>query len=323
MTNPYVFIVACRRSGTTLLLRMLSAHPKLVISPEAHWISQIYLERRGLTQEGMVTPDLIPEILAHPKFSHFRLGADQLQGLIEGRQPVHYSEFVTGIFDLYGKVHYKKLVGNKTPDLVRRISVLHNLWPSARFVHLVRDGRDAMLSMMNWPKIRDKKPGTFSTWKEDPVSTSALWWELNVRRGREAGEPLGPGLYHEVRYESLVTSAEQECRALCEFLGLEYDEAMVQWDQQGPLPNRGGGSLRKGARGSWMPTTPGLRNWRTEMSPEDVEKFEAAAGELLDELGYPLAFPNLRPEALAHSNKIRTQLAGLPRDVRPYGPASS
>ena len=314
-TNPVVFIVGCPRSGTTLLRRIVSAHPQIVITPEAHWIPVWFEQRRGLTPDGFVTPELISELLAHNKFALFGLGREALMSLVESDRPISYASFVTRIFDLYGEAQGKRAVGNKTPDSVRRMSTLHALWPEARFVHLIRDGRDVALSLMNWPSVRTKKPGTFPTWKDDPVSTAALWWELNVRRGREAGEILGPELYCELRYESLVAYTARECATLCEFLGLAYDEAMLNYHE-----------AFKASAGSEVvhdrqPITPGLRNWRAQMPANDVEQFEAAVGVLLDELGDPRAFARPRPVAVEHTTKVRGLLANVPQGVRPYGVA--
>ena len=313
MINPYVFIVGCPRSGTTLLRHIVSAHPEIVITPEAHWIPRWFEQRKGLTPEGRVTPELVPALLAHRKFPLFRLGPEELLSLAGTDQPMSYASFVTGIFDLYGKARAKELVGNKTPDSVRRMNTLHSLWPQARFVHLIRDGRDVALSLMNWASVQSKKPGTFPTWNHDPVSTSAFWWELNVRRGREAGESLGPELYREVRYESLVGHPEQECAALCDFLGLKYDEAMLHYHEA--FVETAGG---EGAGHGWEPITTGLRNWKTQMAADDVERFEAAVGDLLGELGYPRAFARPRPVAVEHSAQVRDLLAKVPRGVRPY-----
>ncbi len=326
MGNPYLFVVGCPRSGTTLLRHILSAHPQIVITPEAHWIPLWYQERIGLTPEGFVTDILIGKLLEHQKFGLFKLGPEDLASLRADDQPVSYSRFVTSIFDLYGKARGKKLVGNKTPDSVRRMQTLHSLWPRARFVHLIRDGRDVALSLMNWPKIRSKKPGTFPTWKEDPASTAALWWELNVRKGKETGRSLGPELYHEVFYESLVRDPETESKALCKFLGVEFDRVMLRWNELEPLPLEGSGSLRRGGKKAatgWMPITPRLRNWRSEMPSEQVERFEAVAGSLLSELGYSRSFPDVRSQAAVHSDLVRGELAGLPSDVRPYRTAYS
>jgi len=313
MRSPYVFIVGCPRSGTTLLRRIVSAHPQIVITPEAHWIPLWFAERRGLTPDGLVTPELIPALLAHDKFAMFGLGPDELTSLAGRGQQISFASFVTGIFDLYGKARGKELVGNKTPDSARRMDTLHALWPRARFLHLIRDGRDVALSLMNWPKVRNKTPGKLPTWKEDPVSTSALWWELNVRRSREAGKLLGSQLYREFRYESLLAHPDQVCAELCEFLGLPYDEAMLHYHEASEKDRPGveAGHDRE-------PITPGLRNWKTQMSAEDVEHFEAAAGALLDELNYPRAFARLGTAAVEQSARIRTLLAGALPSIRAY-----
>src|SRR5262249_27564752 len=133
MTNPVTFIVGCPRSGTTLLRHILSAHPQIVITPEAHWIPRWFEERRGLTPDGRLTPELIPALLAHDKFAMFRIGRDELTSLAGNGQSVSYASFVSGIFDLYGKARGKRLVGNKTPDSARRMDTLHALWPQACF----------------------------------------------------------------------------------------------------------------------------------------------------------------------------------------------
>jgi sulfotransferase family protein len=314
MTNPVVFIVGCPRSGTTLLRHMVGAHPQIAITPEAHWIPLWFEQRKGLTPEGDITCELITELLAHPKFALFRLGHEELISLLESGQPMSYAAFVTGIFDCYGMARGKKLVGNKTPDSVRRIETLHALWPDARFVHLVRDGRDVALSLMNWPRVRDKKPGTFPTWNKDPVSTAALWWELNVCCGRNAGKWLGPELYYELRYESLIANPAEECTKICAFLGLPFDEAILRFHEKPEegMPPQGS---------EWQPVTAGLRDWRTQMTGEDAELFEATAGELLAELGYARNFANLRTEAVEHSAQVRNLLANEQRGVRPYGMA--
>src|SRR5260370_9941473 len=275
MSNPCVFIVGCPRSGTTLLRRIGTAHPKVVITGEASLIPLWLGERRGLTPDGLVTPEVVSELLAHDKFALFGLGREALMSLAGSGQPISYASFVTGIFDLYGEARGKKAVGNKTPDSVRRIGTLHTLWPEARFVHLIRDGRDVALSLVNWPSVRTKKPGTFPTWKDDPGSTAALWWELNVRRGREAGEALGPELYCELRYESLVAHPAQECAALCAFLRLAYHERMLNYHETFTAP--AGPEVVHDRQ----PIASGLRNWRAQMPADDVERLSTAAGPLL------------------------------------------
>jgi Sulfotransferase family len=301
ITNPYVLIVGCPRSGTTLLQRIVNAHPQIAIMPESHWIYQFFEKRRGLTPEGLVTPELISHLLDQPQFAGLQIGREELEGLIGNGRPVFYASFIKNLFDLYGRARGKARVGNKTPGFVRRIPIVHSLWPTARFVHLVRDGRDMYLSTMHRP-LKNPKPGVFDTWEEDPVSTAALWWELNVRLGRQAGSWLGPELYYEIRYESLVHHPAQECAALCAFLGLPYDDSMLHFNEGQRKPDAA------------RPITAGLRDWQSQMPPHDVEQFEAFAGKLLDELGYSRAFPSPQPKTLERALRTRSLFAQNPRN---------
>lgn len=294
---------------------MVDSHPQIAITPEAHWIPLWFEERRALTAKGMITPALIPALLEDSKFALFGLGREDVSALVANGQSMSYASFVASIFDLYGTRRGKAIVGNKTPDSVRRIRTLHGLWREARFVHLIRDGRDVALSLINWPKVHQKKPGTFPTWKDNPVETAALWWELNVRCGRQAAGWLGPELYYEIRYESLIANPAAECAALCSFLRLPYDEAMVRHHERRKASTSSGA-----ATPDWRPVTQGLRDWRSQMSAEDVERFEAAAGGLLDELGYSRAVPEKSNESLSEATRVRELLAGelrtfaLPRE---------
>src|SRR5260370_28020917 len=114
VTTPVVFIIGCPRSGTTLVRHIVGAHPLIAITPEAHWIPLWFEKRRGLTPEGLVTVDLIPELVAHNKFSLFRLGREELMTLVGSGEPRPSPYFHTGSFDLYGNALRKQLVANKT-----------------------------------------------------------------------------------------------------------------------------------------------------------------------------------------------------------------
>jgi hypothetical protein len=177
--------------------------------------------------------------------------------------------------------------------------MLHGLWPQARFVHLIRDGRDVYLSTVNWKRQARWLDSAFVTWRDDAVTTAALRWRWNVRLGREAGQPLGPGLYYELRYEALVVRPDQECARLCAFLGVPYDARMLRFHE-----GRTKANPELDAKKGWRPITPGLRDWRTQMGAAEVERFEAAAGDLLEELGYPRAVSQPRAETMSHAAQV-------------------
>jgi hypothetical protein len=295
--DPYLFIVGCARSGTTLVHRIVDAHPEIAITPEMHWITRQFESRNGL-----VTPELVSELSGHKRFTQFEIPREEFEGLLGSGEAVPYPTFLRRLFGLYGKIKNKPLVGNKTPAYVRSIPTFHALWPDAKFVHIIRDGRDVCISILNWKKA-ERIVGRYASWEEDPVSTTALWWERKVRKAREDGAALGPGLYHEMRYEDLVEDPERECKRLCEFLGVPYDHAMIRFAEgktKTDLPN-----ARKTPKKAWLPITPGMRNWRTEMPATEIQRFEAAAGNLLEELGYEKTFSRPTPQALEHATRIR------------------
>jgi hypothetical protein len=295
--DPYLFIVGCARSGTTLVHRIVDAHPKIAITTEMHWITRQFKSRNGL-----VTPELVSELTGHKRFAQFEIPREEFEGLLGSGEAIPYPTFLNRVFGLYGKINNKPLVGNKTPAYVRRIPTFHALWPDAKFVHIIRDGRNVCLSVLNWKK-GERTAGRYASWEEDPVSTTALWWERKVRKAREDGAALGPGLYHEMHYEDLVEDPQRECNRLCEFLGVPYDDAMIRFAEgktRTDLPN-----ARKTPKKAWLPITSGMRNWRTEMPATDVESFEAAAGDLLEELGYERAVPNPSSEALEQATRVR------------------
>jgi hypothetical protein len=305
--NPYVFVVGCPRSGTTLLGRLLNAHPELAIIHEGRFVAAFFERRRGLTPDGAVTPALIDRLLGFRPFENVSVSREQLGQLADGGEPVPYARFVSRIFDLHGEAHGKRLVGDKTPHYVRSISTLHSLWPHARFVHIVRDGRDVCQSVRDWKKVVDRGGAVarYSAWEHEPVATAALWWEWQVRLGREAGGALGPRLYHELRYESLVADPEGRCRALCEFLDVPFDRTMLGFHE-----GRSREDPELDAKQAWRPVTPGLRDWRTEMPGGDLERFEAAAGKLLEELGYARGAPRPSGAAVASASRARRSFAG-------------
>jgi hypothetical protein len=301
--NPYVFIVGCPRSGTTLLQRMVNAHPQIAITPETHWIARYFERRIGLTPEGWVTPGFVRKVLKHRLFPDLQIESDAVEQLAEGGQPIFYADFVRAIFDLYGDRQGKPLVGEKTPGYVRSITTLHALWPRARFVHILRDGRDVCLSILNWDRA-DRAAGRFASWAEDPVMTTAFFWDWNVRLGRERGSALGSDLYREVGYEALVTEPADECAGLCEFLHVPYEGHMLSYYEGRTRVEPG-----LDAKHAWLPPTAGLRDWKRQMQAKDVERFEAAAGELLHELGYERAYPSPSPDLLAQAAAIRARFS--------------
>jgi hypothetical protein len=138
------------------------------------------------------------------------------------------------------------------------------------------------------------------------VISTALYWRYSVAVGREAGELLRPALYHEVRYEDLVSSPERELERICAFLRIPYVEEMTRFYEgrtRQPKPGRS-------SKAQWLPPTTGLRDWQTQLPTGDVERIEAAAGDLIRKLGYATRFDRCSPAAHDRLAEVRETFTG-------------
>jgi hypothetical protein len=298
--KPCLFLVGCARSGTTLLERIVNAHPQVVLTPEIHWITRYLYEGPWLDLNRPLTSQHVQALIAHKKrFRQLECTAQEFTGLLDNGQATPAVRFLERLFDVYGHLKGKPLVGNKTPALVRHLAALNGAWPEAKFVHLLRDGRDVCLSVLNWYHA-DRASGRYATYGADAVVTTALWWARKVLLGQQSGRRLGAELYYELRYEDLIANPAETCSKLCAFLGIAYDPNMLEF-HVGRTKN----DPQLDAKRAWRPITPGLRDWRTQLPAADCERFEAVTGDLLDLLGYPRAHPSPAPAAVDQARHIR------------------
>jgi hypothetical protein len=243
-TRPiFPFVVGCSRSGTTLLRALLDAHPLLAVPPESHFA---VLPRLRLRRD--------------PWFRLWGIDPPDVRDL-------DVADAVRAVFAAYAAAQDKPRYADKTPHYVSHLPLLAKRFPEARFVHVVRDGRDVALSLLEVP------------WGPDDVEGAALHWRRRVLEGRAAG--LGPERYRELRYEALVADPERELRALAAWLELPYDPAMLD-----PARRPEAVPYREHHGRLALAPTVGLRDWRREMSAAEAARFHAVAGDALAELGY-------------------------------------
>lgn len=296
MTVPFPFFVGCGRSGTTLLRAMFDSHPHMAIPGESHFIAPMALQRaRYESTKGFDSESFTTDLLRHPRFRLWSLTDGDVRDDIIGDPPRDLAEAVRRVFAMYARSRGKARYGDKTPIYVIHLHLLARLFPDGRFVHIIRDGRDVALS------YQDVDFGPRS------LAESALHWKRWVESGREAGRRLGPTAYREVRYEDLLSDPNGVLGALSSFLGLEYDDAMLQYPDRAAEVVTGSAFPRAHER-LGLPPTKGLRDWRRQMPREDLASFEAIAGDLLEELGYERS--GVRPSGLMRL-RLRSEVVRL------------
>ncbi len=277
--NPRVFVTGCTRSGTTLLQRMLDNHPDLVVSNDTHVIPRSVLSARPDPSAPM-TMALADEVTRYKSFPKLDIDAHDVEDLATKART--FTEFVRLLFDELARRRGKPFAGEKDPEYVRRLARIGTLFPAVRFLHIVRDGRDVALSTLEWVTPR-RFLGQLELWETEPVAVCALWWRRQVSAGRTGGRQLHGDRYLELLYEDLVAAPEESLRNVVRFLDLPFREEMLAF-------HRGRTSCTPGlsSKQQWLPPTPALRDWSSAMAEEDVVLFEALAGDLLGEFGYPV-----------------------------------
>lgn len=293
--NPYVFVVGCPRSGTTLLQRMLDHHPELAVANDTHFIPRVL--EPDQREDQPLTDELVERVLTYRRFGRLGLPEQTVREIATRSET--FAGFVTGLYSEFARLQGKPLAGEKTPDYVRSLPLLHILFPWVRTVHIIRDGRDVALSVLDWAQP-NKGPGRYALWQEHPVAVCALWWRRQVESGRDDGAAIGDAHYREVAYETLVARPEKTLRGMARYLNLPFAPEMVTYYEGKVRPDPG-----LSAKSAWLPPTPGLRNWRTEMPRRDVEMFEAIAGNLLTSLGYERASDEIGDEISATAERCR------------------
>jgi hypothetical protein len=282
--DVFPLFVGSGRSGTTLLQVIFDSHPELAIAHEAHFIASLARRRRRYQgPAGFAVDPFLVDLSRNSNFARLGLPEGELRSLLRGPPPTRsYVAAVRRVFRLYAARRGKSKYGDKTPGYVNHIGLLARLFPEARFVHMIRDGRDVALGYME----ADWGPATFAE--------AALHWKTRVERGRSAGRQVGSGRYREVRYEDLVADPEGTVRYLCSFVGVEFADIMLRYYERGEEFRLT--TAHPDAHGRLMlPPTKGLRDWRRKMPEEGVAIFEAIAGGLLSGLGYEILTRRVSP----------------------------
>jgi hypothetical protein len=270
--GPPFFIVGSARSGTTLLRLMLNAHPQVAVPPESRFVTELWTGAREIEAGAF-----LESLGAHERFNAWELPIEDVARELGGRAALPYADAIASVYRAYAKARGKGRWGDKTPRYVEHIPFLAGLFPRARFVHLVRDGRNVALSYADVP------------FGPKTVGKAADLWARRVSKGLRDGRPLAER-YLEIRYEDLVEDIEERTKALTAFLGLPFDADMLDYTERARSD-----VLPRAAKYNPHVTEKPIaqtRSWRTDMPPSHVAVFEAIAGSVLAELGYERVHPS-------------------------------
>lgn len=288
MPAKLVFLVGCPRSGTTWLQLLLAQHPAVATLPETH-----------------IFPDYVSPLLAKHR------GSDPARvvglGAIVGAE-----EFRDLCRDLVTKVLARALEDKPAATVILEKTPLHlnytqdilELFPDARFVHIVRDPRAVSASLLDAGRDWGK------AWAPQTALDAARMWNRSMLHGLQLRRLAGACT--EVRYEELVASPVDELQRLLRALGLSADRDRCVAAVAACATD----NVRSERQGMWVPASMSglvattVRNaapdgWRTELDGLQIETIEHVTRAMMQEFG----FHPVRASANRMSLRLRARLA--------------
>jgi LPS sulfotransferase NodH len=288
------FVVGLAKSGTTWLMKTLNAHPEVLCKGEGRFFGEEYRrEVLAQTQTKQQPSSLYNALLGS---EYLRLWIERSVWSRDGDPDEHVRDLV-------------RLATDYFPKFVEEI---YEIYPEARVIHIIRDGRDQAVSFIHQQGNRAKRGRTHrlspeelarseayrrsprelaetgeGMFAEKTLRKAAQNWSLRVGRATEDGPALFGDCYTEVRYEDLLVRPNEEVGRLLGFLGVDTEERLVEscvnsasFERLSRGRERGqedpSSFYRKGVAG----------DWRNYFSEEDRRVFKEEAGELLIRLGY-------------------------------------
>jgi hypothetical protein len=261
-----VFVVGMNGSGTTMLLDHLGNHSSIFGFPdETKSLPYFILNSR---RYGNLADEL-----------NFRRLRDEVVNAIgkagiDAALQLDWSTVdrsAAGVFDAImkklAKSHGKRVWCEKTPMHVHHMRLLGAHFPDARFIHVIRDGRDCAASFHR-------------RWRFNPVRTMYRWKQA-VDAGQRQGADLG-NRYLEVRYERVTEAPEAEFGAILQFLGLPFESSVLRSMRARP-------NATTPAHGQVVRSDRGAAVY---FKPSVIAAMEAVAGKTLARLGYSCSNPD-------------------------------
>jgi hypothetical protein len=244
VTDP-VFVVGAVRSGTTLLRLMLDHHPRIAL----HFEFEFAVEMISATGKLPALEDFHRHL---QQDRIFRLSGATIDPELD------YLALVNSFLQQKRQRDGKVLVG---ATVHRQFDRLPRLWPHARYLHLLRDGRDAGRSSMAMGWAGNMYHGV-SRWMQAEAEWDAM--RKNIPSDRRL----------EVVYEQLIEDPRRVLTEICHFLGEEFDEAMFRYAETSSYG---------------LPDPRLTQQWKRKLSDDQIQLAEARIGDMLVERGYELS----------------------------------
>ena len=261
MANP-LFILGCPRSGTTLLAGLLE--PTAYGAPiETHFIVKYYnkIDQYGDIKKKDNFIRLLNDILSERPVQQWNLTIDK-NDFFNSMDEIDYKTIVDKLCMIRSNNMGLKFWGDKTPFYTLYIDIIYKLFPDAKYIYIVRDGRDVALSLLERP------------WGPNNVVSCAKYWKkFNIYSFNESifKELINKKKLYITSYEKLLGNAKEVMSEIYDFLEEPYDD-----ERMNKLVNK--------------IKINNFNKWKSVMSKYEIELFEKIASDTLKQFDYEFTY---------------------------------
>lgn len=302
---PVFFVVGYQKSGTTWLMRMLDAHPEILCKGEGRFFGAEWRQRSLKNADERRPASSLYNAMLDAEYLRVWIERSVWSG--DDSADEHLDNLTRLSVDYFLKNELvktgKKMVGDKSPLLTPgTIEEISRIYPEARVIHIIRDGRDATVSALYHSRNfgrKNKAAGAPDKAPHHPSETGeslfterllrklASNWGERVGRTTEQGPKLLGDNYREVRYEDLLERPEAEVGALVEFLGADAGPETVRRCVSAASFEKLSRGRRRGQEDATSFFRKGVAgDWKNVFTKEDKKIFKEESGDWLFRLGY-------------------------------------
>jgi len=282
-----VFILGNPRSGTSLLRLMLNSHPFMTAPPESgflHWWYSKYGAWNLHDAKAVARiQEFVNDLLTSRKIETWKIDKEELIKFIMQHQPATYGELGSLVYEYWSTLDHKvpQVILDKNNYYIHYLNDLLSIWPEAKFIFLIRDGRDVACSYLDLQKLDSQSPYK----PKLPVTIEAIAtdWLKNNQEIYEFLSTLPKERWLMLKYEDLVTRTREELTAVTSFLNIEFSDQMLSYYT---MPAEPASTLDWKRKTLEKPDASNIGRYATNLKPEEIELFNKKAGNMLNFAGY-------------------------------------
>ena len=286
-----IYIGGCERSGTTMLGAMLGEPVDGVTIPESEFVSQIAYNHPGIMHGAINTETALAFFVENKRFRVWGLNPAGFEKRLD-KSAAQYSEVVEALVLFFSeRIGKQKPIYwvDHTPANLKNASTLFKIFPDARMIHIIRDGRAVAASLLR------------VDWGPKTIPAAACFWLKALAHCFSAEIFLGSSKVKRVKYEDILKEPEVQLRDLCKFCGIQFHHSMLEGSRLNPAfltldQHRLVGKTLNLERSN---------AWKQELTQRQIEIFESIAGNVLDQIGYETIY---WPHAAPHRSFERYRL---------------